>query len=315
MTSKRASRPVRDTTRARSTLMAEELAVVREIARRHAGLEIDGDDQTRVERVMRERMRELGTTSVGEYVRGLSDGAHAEEEKQLVERLLNHETYFFRELAQLRIFSDYVLPDLAKERSDRRLHLWSAGCSTGEEAYTIAMMVLDSGHFDGWSIRVLGTDVSRRVIAVAREGSYRPTSFRAMPDGWRDTYFVRQKDRYEVVARVRALCHFAHLNLLDDSRLPLVGQADVIFCRNVLIHLDDAARARVLATFHDRLRPGGWLLLGHSEGLLPTGTPFRACPVGSELVYRRSLTSDAPPAVATGSDGLTPLPRTGGGRR
>lgn len=298
-----------------ATLLAHELDVVRSLARLHAGLEIDGDDQPRVERVLRERMRELETTDLRQYVRRLSSPTYADEARQLVERLLNHETYFFRELAQLRIFGDYILPELAASRTDRRLHLWSAGCSTGEEAYTIAMILLDSGRFDGWSIRVLGTDVSRRVVAVARRGVYGTASFRAMPDGWRDRFFVREGSRDQVVAQVRALCHFAQLNLLDDARLPLVGQADVIFCRNVLIHLDDTARARVLATFHDRLRPGGWLLLGHSEGLLPSGTPFRAHPLDDELVYRRASTSDSPPTLATSESAAASLAAVSRGPR
>ncbi|MCC7541619.1 MAG: protein-glutamate O-methyltransferase CheR, partial [Deltaproteobacteria bacterium] len=301
---------------ARSTLRKEELAAVRDLAMRQAGLEIDANDQARVERVLRERMRDLGENDLGRYVRELADPSQSDEARRVVEGLLNHETYFFRELGQLGVFRDYVMPELAETRPDRKLYLWSAGCSTGEEAYTIAMMVLDSGLFDGWSVRVLGTDVSRRVLAEARQAVYGPSSFRAMPDGWRERFFVRQRDRYEVVARARGLCQFAQVNLLDESRLSLVGQADVIFCRNVLIHLDDSARARVLATFHDRLRPGGWLLLGHSEGMLPSGTPLRACRLGEELVHRKGSTSEAP-AAPDGPSQPAPVraPMTGAGGR
>src|SRR5690606_33501251 len=190
---------------------------------------------------------------------------------------------------QLRAFRDEVLPMLAdRARARRRLHLWSAGCSTGEEACTIAMLVLDSGLFEGWDVRVYGTDLSKRCIAAARRGVYGQASFRTTTDEAKERWFVPAGDGLLGVApAVRALCHFGQMNLLDEERTHLVGRCDVIFCRNVVIYFDAPARRHVIDMFYERLVPGGVLLLGHAESLLNVSTAFELLHLKEDLVYRK----------------------------
>jgi chemotaxis protein methyltransferase CheR len=192
----------------------------------------------------------------------------------------------------------------ARCETRRRLQVWSAGCSTGEEAYTIAMLVLSSGLFDGWEVRVYGSDLSKNCIKAARRGIYGATSLRSTSEEDKRRWFVHHKPEHEgergadlfgVSPAVRALCHFGQMNLLDEERTHLVGRCDVIFCRNVLIYFDGATRRRVIETFHERLVGGGVLLLGHAESLLNVSTAFELLHLKEDLVYRKPM---APAGVA-----------------
>jgi chemotaxis protein methyltransferase CheR len=258
-----------------------------------------------LERRLRERLNVRGLTSFADYYGLLKYGSLANEEwDEAGDLLTTHETYFFREDYQLRAFQQELLPMLA-EKSRRRIQVWSAGCSTGEEAYTIAMLILESGLFHpahGWELRVHGSDLSKKCIAAARRGVYGPGSFRSTPDQARARWFVPLeadgKDlgpgalpavSYSIAPAARALCHFAQMNLLDEERTQLVGRCDVIFCRNVVLYFDAAARRRVIEMFYDRLVPGGVLLLGHAESLLNVSTAFELLHLKEDLVYRKPL--------------------------
>jgi len=134
---------------------------------------------------------------------------------------------------------------------------------------------------------VYGFDLSRRCIAAARQGVYGPSSFRTTPSELRSRYFTERPEGTHVVERIRGLCHFGQLNLLDHDRARLLGRADAVFCRNVLIYFDAHARKRVIDTLHDRLYAGGVLLLGHSESLLNVTTAFELLHLKADLVYRK----------------------------
>jgi chemotaxis protein methyltransferase CheR len=172
--------------------------------------------------------------------------------------------------------------------------VWSAGCSSGEEVYTIAMLIDATGLFEGWNIRVFGNDISRRVLRKARAATYSSASFRAMiPDYER--YFIDTDEGRQVHPRIRAMCHFGHLNLMNDRRSAIVGRVDVAFCRNVLIYFDNASRRKVLDTIYQRLHRGGYLLLGHSESLLRSSTAFEIAQLSTDIVYRRPVPFTALP--------------------
>src|SRR5262249_31545976 len=143
--------------------------------------------------------------------------------------------------------------------------------------YTIAMLILESGLFDhgqNWDLRVYGSDLSKKCIAAARRGVYGAASFRSTPDSAKRKWFTclpgeaagtaADSTLYGVSADARALCHFAQMSLLDEERTHLVGRCDVIFCRNVVLYFDAAARRRVIEMFYERLVPGGVLLMGHA---------------------------------------------------
>ncbi|MCB9596433.1 MAG: protein-glutamate O-methyltransferase CheR [Sandaracinaceae bacterium] len=273
-------------------LQPDEFRLLRELINRFCGMDFGNDTRFVFERRLRERVRELGLEDFTQYYHHLlyHPGARAEIEAA-VDALVTNETYFFREEYQLRAFRDEILPELRErlEREGRKnLTIWSAGCSTGEEAYTVAILIAESGLFDGWDVRVFGNDISRRVISTARRATYGPSSFRAMPPAY-ERHFETVPGGRQVVPHIRAMCHFGHLNLLDRDRSALIGRANVVFCRNVLIYFDEGARRRVIDTFYERLHPGGYLLLGHSESLLNTTTAFELVHLRSDMVYRRPV--------------------------
>jgi chemotaxis protein methyltransferase CheR len=270
-----------------------EFRLLRELFNEHAGLVFGPETRPVLERRLRDRVAALGLSSFSEYHQLLryDDRGHAELE-EATDLVTINETYFLREAYQLRAFKDELLPALRDYPQGReRLSVWSAGCSTGEEVYSIAMTVRESGLFPGRSIRIFGTDISRRVLAHARKGVYGHSSFRAMPSELRKRYFVESRDGAHVIDDLRSVSQFGQLNLLDTPRSSIVGRVDVIFCRNVLIYFDEVSRRRVIETFYDRLLPGGYLLLGHSESLLNVSTAFELVHLREDLVYRKPTTS------------------------
>ncbi len=272
------------------TMSLEEFRLLRELVNETCGIRFEADAMYAMERRLRERLTALGLTSYRAYYQRLRYHPEAQAElENAVDVLTTNETYFFREAYQLEVLQRSILPEL-KERNERakRLTLWSAGCSTGEEAYTIAMILLASGLFHGWDLRVFGSDISRRVIQHARRGVYGDSSFRAMQPRY-ERFFTETPHGKQIANEVKAICHFGQLNLLDRERSALIGSADVIFCRNVLIYFDDRSRERVVKTFHDRLVPGGYLLLGHSESLLHRATQFEIVHMNRDIVYRRPV--------------------------
>jgi chemotaxis protein methyltransferase CheR len=281
-------------------LRADEYRLIRDLVSDRLGVWFGPESRMSLERRLRERLVVRGLGSFADYYQLLKYApAAAEEWDEASELLTTHETYFFREDYQLRAFKNEVLPMAAKRlEARRRLHLWSAGCSTGEEAYTIAMLVLDSGLFDAadeeTDVHVYGSDLSKRCIAAARRGVYGPSSFRSTPDDQKKKWFepdAKIEGAFGPKPEVRALCHFGQMNLLDEERTHLVGRCDVIFCRNVVLYFDAPARRRVIDMFYERLVPGGVLLLGHAESLLNVSTAFELLHLKEDLVYRKPAAS------------------------
>ena len=272
-------------------LKPEEFRLLRDLFAQRTGLSFSPDSRPSIERRLRERLAVVGVPTFSDYYQYLRFNPRAASEwEEAVELLTTNETYFFREDYQLRSFANEVLPMLHDQAQHRgRLALWSAGCSTGEEAYTLAMLVIQSGLFDGWDVRIFGSDISKRCIGVARRAVYGPSSFRSTPAEMKRAFFVERPDGFHVIDRVRALCHFGSMNLLDQERARLLGRIDAIFCRNVLIYFDAHARKRTIDMFHERLYQGGVLLLGHSESLLNVTTAFELLHLREDLVYRKPM--------------------------
>jgi chemotaxis protein methyltransferase CheR len=266
---------------------------IRKLFNQHCGLSFGMEARPILERRLRERLGALGCESFSEYYDFLqfNDRAKAELD-EAIDLVTVNETYFFREEHQLRAFRNDILPALVAPPARRdTLSVWSAGCSTGEEVYTIAISARESKSLEGRGIRIFGSDISRRCVAAARRGVYGESAFRATPPDMRRRYFVKRPNGNHVIDELRALCHFGYVNLLDAARAAIVGRVDVIFCRNVLIYLDEAARKRVIEMFYERLFPGGFLLLGHSESLLNVSTKFELVHLKDDLVYRKPMST------------------------
>ena len=271
-------------------IMSQEVfRLLRELIYGHAGLSFGDDTRYLLERRLAPRLQYHGLPDFTAYHRFLRyDPGRRAELETAVEVLTTNETYFYREPHQLRAFSEEILPVLGQEnRAQRRLRIWSAGCSTGEEVYTIAILLARSGLFEGWDVDVFGSDIARRVLAVARAGAYGPHAFRTPEGEAIRPWFRREGSRWHVTDGIRRMASFGHLNLLDEASSGLAGGVDAIFCRNVMIYFDLLARKRVVRTFHEKLRAGGFLLLGHSESLLHVTADFELVHLRNDLVYRK----------------------------
>ncbi len=186
----------------------------------------------------------------------------------LLQRLLTQETSFFRYPAVFEALEKKVLPDLHMKKfweSPRSLRIWSAGCATGEEAYSIAMTVADAIEFaDAWNIHILATDVSRPALDHAEHGVYEPRDLDTVNLRQREQYFSRLGDHCVVRPRIRNLVTFAPMNL---AQVVYMGKFDCIFCMNVLIYFSEERQAQLIQRFYEYLEPGGYLFLGHAESI------------------------------------------------
>jgi chemotaxis protein methyltransferase CheR len=272
-------------------LRQEEFRLLRDLLRERTGHGFGDDSARDLERRLRPRVTACGFNSFAEYHRHLRFGPHGDEELQVVFDLVtNNETYFFREDYQLRSFREETLPKLERAaRNRKQLLCWSMGCSTGEEAYSIAVVLLESGLFDGWNLRVFGTDLSRKRVTTARRAIYGEISFRSTSPERRAAHFVTTRAGSRVSPVVRAMCQFGQLNLLDLAYRSTIDQVDAVFCRNVLIYFTEEARRQVIGAIYGRLRPGGFLMLGHSESLLHDPGPFQPVHLKHDVVYRRPV--------------------------
>lgn len=272
-------------------LTTEDFRLLRDVFYEHAGLVYDESAMMLFDRRLGERLEALGLPSYQAYYKYLRfDARNLQEIEEAVERLTTKETYFFRQEYQLRAFQSELLPRLEQANArSRRLLVWSAGCSTGEEAYTLAALILESGRFEGWDVRVIGSDLSKQSVAHARRGVYGAGSLRATSARDKARYFYEQDDGFHVQDNIKKLCQFGQMNLFDVGRGNLVGRVDAIFCRNVLIYFDVRSRKRVIDNLYQRLSPGGYLMLGHSESLLNLSTAFELVHLRDDLVYRKPL--------------------------
>ena len=253
-----------------------------------SGILVLGDDNSRflLERRLQPRLRQRGLVSFADYEAMMDLG----EMDEVLDTVAVHETYFFREKRQLRAFDEQIVPELL--RSNERLRIWSAGCSTGEEAYTIAMLMAERGLLADGRVQLLATDLSRRVIESARLGLYGSSSFRTTDAEYKTHYFHDAgRGFWQASEALRDAVEFDQANLVGADARGLKASAgggfDAIFCRNVLMYFDEQAVQQTLELIYSLLADGGYLLLGHAESLLPLGSGFRPVQLGRELVHRK----------------------------
>jgi chemotaxis protein methyltransferase CheR len=235
------------------------------------------------------RARELNFDSFQKYFYFLQYDPRAEAEfDQIYDLVTTNETYFFREPAQLAAFSEEIVPDILSRKSVKKIRIWSAGCSSGEEPYSIAMLLSEAGHYDHGVFEIFASDINQQVLAKARRGNYRESAFRATDTPLRDKYFSANDDgSWRIHDDVRNRVSFGRLNLYDEARVSLLGHLDVIFCRNVIIYFDDISKKVVVSNFYNRLSENGYLLLGHSESLISLSTQFKLRHLKNDMVYQK----------------------------
>lgn len=267
----------------------EQLRLLRDVFQNACGFVLRDDLKFIAERRLAPRLEALGLRDFGTYQRYLRFDSRGKEELDVaIDLLLPRETYFFREPAQLTTLVDEVIPRLAQDAIGRSLHVWSAGCSSGEEPYTLSMLMGSHPLLKDWDIDVLGTDLSQKALATARHAEYGPSALRSTTPEQKAQFFeLADQGRVKVKREFKERVRFGWLNLLDAEGARLLPSMDVIFCRNVLIYFDTETRRRVVQLFSERLRDGGYLLLGHSENLFSLTTKFELVQLSGDLVYRK----------------------------
>ena len=273
-------------------LTEEEFRLIRDLIYGHCGLYFDADSKYLLDRRLLPRLAQHNLSGFRDYYQFLRyDRKKDDEIADIMDILTTNETYFFREAFQLDAFTDEILPELMQAKSrERTIRIWSAGCSSGEEPYTIAMLMLEMNCFQGWRIEIVGTDISQRVVQAARKGVYGRSSFRSTEERYLKRFFTEAPDGYRICDEVRELVTISQMNLFDANRLALLGKMDVIFCRNVIIYFDGDSKKRVIESFYNTLRSGGYLLLGHSESLMNVTTAFALRHLKSDMVYQKKGT-------------------------
>lgn len=205
--------------------------------------------------------------------------------KQVVEAMTTHETLFFRDLPQYEALKKAVLPPLIEQRrGTKKLSFWSAASSSGQEAYSLALMLLDMGLGD-WNIRIVGTDLSDQILDRARQGRYMQIEVnRGLPVGYLVKYFTRQGLEWQLKDEVRKMVTFQRFDLRTSMRT--MGPFDVVFCRNVLIYFDQETKKKILEELSGTLYNGGHLLLGGAETTLSLIDKFERVAIGQAVLYR-----------------------------
>jgi chemotaxis protein methyltransferase CheR len=273
----------------------EEFRLLRDFVYQHCGLNFTDDSRYLLEKRLGKRLREHNLKTFKEYYYFLRYNPNKDQElSEVIDQLTTNETYFFREDFQLRTFVEDILPEVRKRKEregQKTLRIWSAGCSSGEEPYTIAMLLLDQPWLRAWRVEVIGTDISQRVLHMAREGIYGDASFRSTKPLQKRRFFTDYEGKSRIRDEVRSLVSISHLNLFDTSRVALLGKMDAIFCRNVIIYFDQAGKRSVIENFFQRLVPEGFLLLGHSESLINLSTAFQLRHFQHDMVYQKPLTA------------------------
>jgi chemotaxis protein methyltransferase CheR len=254
------------------------------------GLQFSDSALLPVQRRIVERITATGHNSLAKYLEFIVTPTGQYELGLALDAITTAETYFLRQQYQFNAFAEEVLPQLLKQNAThKKLTIWSAGCSTGEEPYTLATIALECEQLRDWKVRILGSDLSTTRLAVAREGRYGKSSFRAVDEAFRSKYFSPGpgETEWSVRPEVKRLCQFMQTNLALPHSSSVIGTVDVAFCRNMLIYLSPRAREIATAQLVERLDVGGYLFLGHAESLLETALPLQTVHLKEDIVYRR----------------------------
>jgi chemotaxis protein methyltransferase CheR len=272
-------------------LSSQNFIALRDIIYSRSGIFFADNKKYLLETRLARRLEHLNLKRYEDYVMFLSyDKDREKEVTELINSVVINETSFFRDQMQLDAFGKGVVPGLIERNSkegNRNLRIWSSACSTGEEPYTLAIMLLEAGLHLNWSINILGSDISPNVLRSAELASYEKYSLRNLPEPYLRKYFFNDGDSFRLKKNVLDLVKFKRINLIDSLEMRQIREMDVIFCRNVLIYFDDASRKKAISHLYDSLAKGGYLFLGFSETLHNITRLFRPVSFERSLVYQK----------------------------
>jgi len=268
------------------SLTEHELSEIRMLIHERTGISFDESRERFFSTRVREHMRDKGLKRGTELLRAVRKATS--EYQTLLERLLTQETTFFRYPGVYEAFEKRVLPELHIKKfwkNPRTLRVWSAGCSTGEEPYSIAITVADTLAFsDAWNVEILATDIGRQALDTAEKATYSGRTIASVSERQLATHFAPSGNAHQIRPRIRKMVSFVQMNL---SNPVYVGKMDLIFCMNVLIYFSEERKRELVQRFYDALEPGGYLFLGHSESISKMPVKFQAIVLNDCILYRK----------------------------
>lgn len=249
-----------------------EFQLFRNIIFRETGIHMSDRKRNMIVARLSKRLRALNLSSFSDYYHYLNESSDAGNELiNLINRITTNKTDFFRERHHFEFLLSEALPTImegARSGREKRLRIWSAGCSSGEEPYSIAMTVREAFHNErGWDIKILATDLDTEILAQASKGIYPSQQIIPVPMSYITKYFVRRTEGYEAGPQIKNMISFRKLNLMD-ALFPMKKPFDIIFCRNVMIYFNEQTKAELVKKFHLHLKQDGYMLIGHSESLM-----------------------------------------------
>ena len=269
-----------------------ELSEIRMLIEERTSIRFDESRERFFSARVREHMARKGHARGTDLLRAIRKGNF--DFQELLESLLTQETSFFRYPGVFEAFEKRILPELHIKKfwkNPRSLRIWSAGCSTGEEPYSIAISVADALSFsDAWNVEILATDIGRNALAIAERAIYAGRSIASVTERQLAAHFQPAEGGQEVRPRLRKMVSFVHMNL---NNAVYVGKMDVIFCMNVLIYFSEARRRDLVQHFYSALEPGGYLFLGHSESISKMPVKFQAIVLNDCILYRKPNAGEA----------------------
>jgi len=275
------------------TISEEDFSKFKEFFYRKTGMQFENSKRYFVDKRLIERIEATNSGSFRSYFVMLRFETTGEELQKLVNLMTVNETYFFREEYQFKCLVDSILPEIVrKKKDDSPIRIWSVPSSSGEEAYSIAIYLLEhwSG-IDRWDVEIISSDIDTEIISQAKKGHYSPRSVQHLPDKILQKYFTYKNEGYQICRDLQQAVEFTRVNIMEPLEVRSYRNMDVIFCRNLLIYFDDVSRRYAAEMFFDAMKAGGFVCLGHSESMSRISSLFRVCKFPEAIVYQKPLES------------------------
>jgi len=254
----------------------KEFQLFQEIIHRETGIHLSNKKKKLIVARLTKRLRVLDLQNFTQYYEYLKDSSDADKEiVNLVNRITTNKTNFFREKHHFDFLARELFPQMIASNESRRLRIWSAGCSSGEEPYTLAMVAAETFKSQrGWDIKILATDLDTEILGRAIAGQYPTQALSPVPKEYIHRYFTRSSEGYTANDTLKSMITFRKLNLMDFT-FPMKRPFDIIFCRNVIIYFDIPSKENLLSRFYLHLKEGGHMFIGHSESLMHMRDKFK----------------------------------------
>ena len=273
------------------SISAEDFQKFREFFYRKTGIQFELSKRYFVDKRLVERIEATRSETFRAYFILLRFQASGEELQQLTNLMTVNETYFFREEYQFQCLIHSILPEITARKMDRNpIRIWVIPSSSGEEAYSIAIYLLELwAGINDWDIEIISSDIDTRILGQARQGLYSPRAVQELPTRYLQKYFQRSGENYQISDDLRSAVEFTRVNLSERADTRAYRNFDLVFCRNLLIYFDDVSRKTAAETFYDALKPGGFILLGHSESMSRISSLYKIRKFPEAIVYQKPL--------------------------